>query len=1200
MKRVLIALISIFIFTWSYNVSAQISKGGLPPSFELKTMSTDIDRVNIHPPDMEQVMAEDQYYEKNGEMYRISRLLPVNLSPENAGTWDELEDGTRIWRLEIFSEGARALSLHYSDFVLPEGSALFVYNANKKQVAGAFTADNNSGDGIAFSTQIIQGDLTTIEYVTPPQVQENPVLNIERVSYIYRGFESLINAYSQTKETGYGYSGDCEVNVACPEGDAWQDEIRGVASIYVIDGWSGGSCTGSLINNTSSDGTPYFLTADHCGGTASASDMNQWEFYFNYEAPTCSYNTSTQPEPDYNTIVGATKIARGPESGGSDFLLLELNETPPANYSVYYNGWDRSTTGASSGVGIHHPQGDIKKISYCGAMSTTTWAGGMSNAHWDVVWQETATDWGVTEGGSSGSPIFNENNKKIVGTLTGGGASCANQSAPDQYGKFDVHWDDNGSSDAEKLQPWLDPTSSGDMECEGYDPNQTADDLVADFSASPTSVAPGGSVDFTDLSTGDPATYSWEFEGASTATSSDPNPSGIVYPNAGTYDVTLTISDGADSDEEIKTDYITVTDDPPNDLDAEFNASDNNIFVGDCINFQDMSSGDPTSWEWTFEGAETPTSTETNPVGICYNTPGEYDVTLTVENADGTDTETEVDFIVVQEQTELPVAAFYGDQLVIPVGGVVTFTDTSLNGPFQARAWTFEGGTPPTSTDSVTNPIAYLNIGEFDVELRVEDTAGNQSVKNKADYIRVVPDADYPPEAWFVANYTVIQPGEAVNFIDLSDEHPFQWEWTFESAAPNTSAEQHPQGIVYNAEGDYDVQLIIRNSEGYDTVVRENYIHVSSEDDCTDVPIAAFQSTNRLLTMGDKTYFEDQSQNNPTSWNWYFQGGYPEYLEEGSPSEPIEYNIPGRYDVTLTVNNLCGTDVLVKDEYIYVFSDVVYEYCDTMTNIQTGEVPTMLTYQDGTYSWGWIAGHNSERPSYYADYFEEYTFSQIRALIVPISKSINGEYNSYVKFYIWDGSTQYPDSVLAEKKVFIRDLPENYNSVITFDPPVTIDGPFFAGFKLNYPDDNEDGISDDLFVVSVAPNRGPSEANNTLYVQDAGEWYSSVELFNIGTSLAIKPVSCLVDIEEFEMLENVQLYPNPARDWITIELSEEYAQEDISTEVYDMMGRKLGVKMQEDGYNMFRMNFSSYPEGIYFIKLQIGDKTATKKLLLMD
>jgi hypothetical protein len=136
---------------------------------------------------------------------------------------------------------------------------------------------------------------------------------------------------------------------------------------------------------------------------------------------------------------------------------LKLDDKVASRPDLIFNGWNISTTPATNGVGIHHPQGDIKKIStYTRALQNDS----DGETHWMLQWAETPTNWGVTEPGSSGSPLFDQN-KYIVGTLTSGYADCTHPSGHDFYGKMSYHWNKNGNTPAEQLKPWLDPDNKG-------------------------------------------------------------------------------------------------------------------------------------------------------------------------------------------------------------------------------------------------------------------------------------------------------------------------------------------------------------------------------------------------------------------------------------------------------------------------------------------------------------------------------------------------------------------------------------------------------------------------------------------------------------------------------------------------------------------------------------------------------------------
>jgi len=308
-----------------------------------------------------------------------------------------------------------------------------------------------------FATELIQGEELCLEYYQPGETKMLPQIHMYGMDYAYRGVEFL-DGYRTTGES----RGICEVNVNCPEGSNWQEEKKGVNRIKIMKGGSGYWCTGSLVNNVRGDFMPYILTADHCGYGASTADLQQWIFYFGYEAATCQGITSTS-----KSLTGATLKAHGGSQGdtGSDFYLVKLDQKIPDTFDVVFNGWNRKDTTSPSGVCIHHPWGDIKKISTYNVPLTTAIYGGNPNpCFWEVSWIQTTNGHGVTEPGSSGSPLL-DNFGRIVGTLTGGDSSCdsAYLDSPDYYGKFSWSWSSDGVDSTARLMDWLDPDHTGIM-----------------------------------------------------------------------------------------------------------------------------------------------------------------------------------------------------------------------------------------------------------------------------------------------------------------------------------------------------------------------------------------------------------------------------------------------------------------------------------------------------------------------------------------------------------------------------------------------------------------------------------------------------------------------------------------------------------------------------------------------------------------
>ena len=430
--------------------------------------------------------------------------------------------------------------------------------------------------------------------------------------------------------------------------------------------------------------------------------------------------------------------------------------------------------------------------------------------------------------------------------------------------------------------------------------------LTADFEADDTSILEGENVSFTDLSAGNPTSWEWVFEGGTPGTSDVQNPTNIVYNTAGDFDVTLTIHLGGDNDVETKVNYIHVENNstPPV---ADFEADLTTVSEGETVNFTDLSTNTPTSYLWTFEGGSPATSTVENP-SVSYATAGTYDVTLYVENADGNDTELKVDYITVSTEV---VADFEADDTSITEGGTVNFTDLSINNP-TSYLWTFEGGTPATSTEQ--NPsVSYATAGTYDVTLYVEDANGNDT-EIKVDYIAVL----VPLAADFEADETDIMAGDAINFTDLSEGNPTSWEWVFSGGTPNTSDVQNPTNIVYNTPGDYNVTLTIHLGDADDTETKVAYIHVG---DPTIPPVADFEADATTVFEGQTINFTDLSANTPTVYSWTFDGGSPSSSAEQNPS--VTYNTAGIYTVSLYVENTAGNSTETKVNYITVLSAVV-------------------------------------------------------------------------------------------------------------------------------------------------------------------------------------------------------------------------------------------------------------------------------------
>lgn len=464
MKKLLLILLSALCIT---NATAQLSTKERPVSFSfdeelLSKMKSSVDIRTMPELDMDAIEKEDAVDDEYDYPPRFGYPHKVDLNLDNSGTWTVLPNGDKIWQLMIACPKALSINLLYDKYWIPEGGKLFIYTRDKKHSIGAFTNINNKGnkDNIqGFATGLLYGDTITLEYYQPSHTSEDAIISIAYVIHGYR----YINIGEQLER-----SGNCHVNVNCPEGDNWQNEKRAIA-LVLVNGYR--YCSGSLVTTTSDSYQPLFLTANHClggwanTGYAGVSDpdfqydavnnpiLNHWSFYWNYETPGCG-NSSYAPDSDVTN--GAIVLAN---NDTSDFALLRLTEDPKNTIIPYYLGWDRSGNSGTGGVGIHHPSGDYKKISTYSCTPQTVSFNSSLPVYWGVQWASTVNGHGTTEEGSSGSPLLN-NSHRVLGQLRGSNTGCTNLNGTSKYGKFSESWTGNGNS-TDKLSCWLDPTNIG-------------------------------------------------------------------------------------------------------------------------------------------------------------------------------------------------------------------------------------------------------------------------------------------------------------------------------------------------------------------------------------------------------------------------------------------------------------------------------------------------------------------------------------------------------------------------------------------------------------------------------------------------------------------------------------------------------------------------------------------------------------------
>ena len=378
--------------------------------------SATLPRIALGPMDVTSLVAEDQARAATGDKslrLGVPREQRIALSD---GRWDPLPGRGWLWRVEVESKNATAVRVHLTGMNMPEGALIQMYPAGKTApLFGPFTGRGPVGDGDLWAPPV-PGDRMVIEYLLPgdteaPAPTARWVL-VDLVMHDYRGpFDVGDNG---------ALEGTCHNDVTCYS--AWANESHGVARIDYVDGGSF-LCTGQLLNSLAGDGTPYFLTANHCisNNPAAASATIYWDF----QTSTCNGTP-----PSLGSVPTSSVCTLLSNNATSDYSLLMVEGTLPGGR--WWEGWDAGVPANGTFVtGIHHPTGAYKRISFATKQNS-----GVAN-HINAAWYS-----GVTEPGSSGSGLFRDDNHRLVGQLHGGPSYCGAPPASlnDDYGAFSVSY----------------------------------------------------------------------------------------------------------------------------------------------------------------------------------------------------------------------------------------------------------------------------------------------------------------------------------------------------------------------------------------------------------------------------------------------------------------------------------------------------------------------------------------------------------------------------------------------------------------------------------------------------------------------------------------------------------------------------------------------------------------------------------------
>ncbi|MDR0660893.1 MAG: choice-of-anchor J domain-containing protein [Prevotellaceae bacterium] len=1064
-------------------LNAQVSEGGVPPSFAYPDVLKSFKAPAMVYADFDvakQIELDKKQREEAGSIapVKIGKMLPVNFTMENSGEWTTLPDGTEIWRLTIQSPDALAIMLYYDEFYIPEGGKLFIYNATGSQVLGAYTNKTNPNRR-KFATEFIIGDKLTLEYVSEGGssfdakfISKMNIPKIKITDVIY-GYDNIVvyDEGGNVLKTGWYNRAEnsCMVNVNCSEGASWQDQKKGVAaSVAPVVSAPGyvGLCSGTVVNNTLQDLTPYYLTAWHCFEEGSDYYLDQALFYFHYELPGCEM-LPTAPTGS-KTITGAEILVSSSANGGSDGMLLQLLQNIPEDYDVYYNGWDRRDIPATSGVGIHHPGADVKKISTFTAPATTsTWNGGgyigATNAHWTVSYVATANGHSVTEAGSSGSPLFNQDGL-VVGTLTGGNSSCSYLNGINRYGKFWYHWDKEVS---QEMKQYLDPSDSGAETLPGTYVAGTIP--TAAFAASATDIYALESVTYVDKSSL-ATTWTWTFAGGTPASSTEKNPPAVTYNAPGVYETKLVINkDTPEESEATKTITVTLKGGTPVAPVANFSLVENVIF-------EEYFSATSIPTGWTVEkrgaGSETwrrfssstsPSPDPVSPTSFAYHRWDDYNM---------------VDGWLISPSIAIP--AIGADAQFYCSGG----------GSYHQYALTYFYVIDAANTEVelwnnghlVTSPTYVWDHPSIDLSAYAGQTVKlawrYQGQGGDAAMIDGVVVKTYDPSAKVTINV-----GDYVTPINLSIGPPVFYEWTFNGSETPTSDKENPGQIRYMNPGVYDVALWVKNT------IDENTRTLTGAVTVVDVvPEVAYEAsigyTRRenyglFLPTGAEVDFTDKSLNYPTSWEWTFEGGTPASAATRNV-EGVEFAAEGEFDFKFKATNGAGSgEINIPDG-----TKVGYAR-DTIWNMSYGESGS----EHHTYTYGNLTGTNSYDQSALAEFFDAPAApAAITGVKINITASGGSSADKLAVSIANVASTGYPGTIIATASLAYNNINPTGPTEVSFSEPVIVDEPFFV---IVGDPTGSDGSFDAVGFTGhiwASPDRG-EEGKNTTYTHDWFYYY---------------------------------------------------------------------------------------------------------------
>jgi PKD repeat protein len=723
---------------------------------------------------------------------------------------------------------------------------------------------------------------------------------------------------------------------------------------------------------------------------------------------------------------------------------------------------------------------------------------------------------------------------------------------------------------------------------------------TAGFTASANNGCAPLTVQFTNTSSPNATSYDWQFPSGTPSTSTAQNPPSVEYAVPGTYIVTLTVSNAAGSSTATQT--IVVNGGP--------NANFSSSVSGLTATFTNLSIG-ATAYSWTFgDGAE---SNEANPVHT-YAADGNYTVVLTVSNDCGTSTFTQNVLINTEPGAGFSVSTTSGCAVLS-----VEFTDISSGDPVSWE-WTFEGGTPSSSTEQ--NPtVQYFTPGVYDVTLVVTSAGGGTSSFTQSNIITV----NGAPSAGF----TFSNNGANVSFTNTS-VGATSYAWNFGDSSNST--DEDPVH-TYQNNGTYTVTLAATNNCG--TTIFEQTVTVVTP------PTAGFNFSGSSGCTPYTVQFFNASSANTTSLLWDFPGGEPSSSTEENPV--VTWNNAGVYEVTLTAFNAAGSNTSVATITVAAAPVAGFDYqanglAVTFTNTSTNGV---------SYSWNFGDGSDASTEANPVHTYSSngtyvvtlsvtnecgtVTVSQTITIegsapvpaigadqqsgCIPLTVQFTDQSGGNPNSWNWTFSGGTPTSSTAQNPQVVYTTPGVYDvtlevsngfgsNTLTFPAYVTVQGAPSAGFTysavqntVTFTNSSQDATS---FSWNFGDNQSSTEQNPVHTYTASGTYTVSLAATNnCGTTIFEQTITLSSSVGEAAWVESFRLFPNPNTGAFVVEMNG-LPQDEVEFVLFNAVGQMIKREIADFGTGNLMRNFDYgvLPSGMYTLRVQANGQAMYIKVIV--